>query len=369
MNHARNSGKVLFSVLNMGLGHATRSLPVILKFQDLNWEVFIASSGRSLAFLSNEIKNADFIELPDYGLYYSEKGVRISSLLTQIPRLLKKIFLEHKLTEALVNRNQISLVISDHRYGCYTLQVPSFFISHQLRFIAPTSIRYLEFIGVFFNRIFHGKYTGIIVPDAPKNGEGLLSGKLSYSTNQEKYFYPGTLSSIQREDSLQEDIDLFISISGPEPQRTVLERIIRSQIQNLGGSRVVALGIPESKFVESPGPNLKIYHHLRRSDMSNLMNRSRLIVTRAGYSSIMELAELGKKALLIPTPGQTEQVYLSQRLHELGFFYMVPQNEVALYRDISIAQSFPGIQNHFLTSQTLDNILAIIDKYVPIGKY
>jgi uncharacterized protein (TIGR00661 family) len=367
MNRAKYSGKVLFSILNMGLGHATRSLPIIIKLLDLNWEVFLASSGRSLTFLSREIKNATFIELPDYGLYYSEKGVQIGGILIKAPRLLKKICMEHKLTEALVKRKQIDLVISDHRYGCYSYRAPSFFISHQLRFIAPKSIRHLEFLGVFFNRIFHRKFTGIIVPDTRINHEGLLSGKLSYSTNQEKYFYPGTLSSIQRDESSEVDIDLFISISGPEPQRTVMERIVRSQVQNLSGSTIVSLGIPESQFVESPGPNLTIHHHLRRSEMESLMNRSRLIITRAGYSTIMELAELGKKALLIPTPGQTEQIYLSQRLQNLGYFYLVPQEEVSLQRDISIAKGYPGIKNHFSTSQTLVNILDILEKFVPIG--
>jgi predicted glycosyltransferase len=79
----------------------------------------------------------------------------------------------------------------------------------------------------------------------------------------------------------------------------------------------------------------------------------------------MELAELGKKALFVPTPGQTEQMYLAQRYKNLGWFHSVSQQELDLKRDTGTAASCSGIPHSFSTAETLSMILPLLTGAVP----
>ncbi len=359
-----NSGPaVLISVLNMGLGHATRSLPVIRHFQEKDWTVFLASSGRSLIFLRQELPGLTFLELPDYNLEYSPKGVSLSRLIVRLPALLRKISTENEMINNWVRERNISMIISDHRYGCYSPAVPSFFLSHQLTFIAPGCFRPMEFIGRWFNRQFHRKYSAVLVPDEKNDGMGLLTGRLSFFPEEGEYYFCGILSSVQKMNQVLRNPILF-SVSGPEPQRSVFEQLLRSQLDKIPGKKVIALGKPESDQIERPDADTTIYHHLSRSEMGKVMNSSEFIVTRPGYSTIMELAELGKKALFIPTPGQTEQLYLARRMKDAGWFHYVSQKEMDLSRDIPVSKQYPGFPRKFETGTSLNRISELIQNYL-----
>lgn len=356
--------KILFTILNMGLGHVSRSLPLINDLRSRGIQLYIGSSGRSLLFLQDEVQNTGFIELPDYELTYSQKGVSLPILFSQIPSLLGKIHQEHNVIESVIERENINLVLSDHRYGCYSHQVPSIFISHQLRFITPPYLRLFEFVGTGFNKWFHQKYDKVVVPDILKGSEGIISGKLSRQDHDKKYFFTGIMSSLYKMENCQQDIDILISVSGPEPQRTIFEQIVRSQMEMMEGNIIVLLGKPESGVIEEPRGHLKIIHHASRKLMNDLLNRAKLVVTRPGYSTIMEIAELGKKALFIPTLGQTEQLYLAERLVKNGWFYSVSQNKLNLSKDIRIANKYPGFPQKFSTRQSLSMIWELIEPYL-----
>ncbi len=358
--NTRKRPSIFFAVLDMGLGHATRTLPVIRHLITKNWEISVGSSGRSLRFLQREVPNLRWIELPNYGLSYTQKGVRISRLFGSLPDVYQAILMEHHITEQLVSDHHIDMIVSDHRYGCYSRKVPSFFLTHQVRFHTPGWLRPAQLLGFWFNRYFHKKYTSVLIPDEPGENQGLLSGKLSRIPPTSSCQFCGILSSIRYERA-KEDIDLFISISGPEPQRTVLEEKIRPQVMGLSGKIIMALGKPESEVVETPKDSLRIHHHLVRSKMQYFYNRTKLIVCRPGYSTLMELAELGKKALLVPTPGQTEQLYLAERMKKMGYFYSTKQTDLDLERDIPVARQFTGIPVQYRTSQSVEKIFRILN--------
>jgi UDP-N-acetylglucosamine:LPS N-acetylglucosamine transferase len=349
--------KVLFTILDMGLGHATRSLPVIKKFIELKWEVFIGSNGRSQTFLKKELPQVVFFDFPDYGLKYSKNGVEIFKILFQLPLVFKKIVEEHSLVKHLVYRKNVNLIISDQRFGCFHHSIPSYFITHQLRFIAPPLFRPFEILGKVFNRLFHDCFKGILIPDVQSNGNGLLTGRLSELNQKKKYCFTGILSSIERLTGGEEDIDIFCVISGPEPQRTIFEKMILEQIPGIPGKKVIALGKPESRGIKRVGKNLTIYDHLGRNKMRENFNRSRLIICRSGYSTVMELAELRKKALLVPTPGQTEQNYLANRFFKNNWFYYTKQNQLNLNQQISKALKYSGIPFQLSTEQAVKTII------------
>lgn len=356
------TGKVYYTVLNMGLGHASRSTPVIKKFVAQNWQVLIGSNGRALQFLHREFPDLNFVETPDYGISYTKSSWLLPKLFLQTPAILQKIHAEHQFTARIVKKFFPDIIFSDHCYGAYHTHVPSFFISHQLYFSVPPPFWVFRSIPAQFNLLFHRKFNRILIPDQRENETGLLSGGLSQIKKEDvKYNYVGILSSLKKTADT-ENIDILFSISGPEPQRTIFQKIILRQIKELPGKKVVLLGkSEESKLLDST-EDCDTYTHLPREKLQKLYNRSKLIVSRPGYSTLMELAELGKKALFVPTPGQTEQKYLADYVHKRGWFYSVRQKGLQLTKAIARAKRYPGLFLPEATQKSVDTIWSdIID--------
>ena len=342
-----NRKRVLFSVLNWGLGHATRSIPLIKALKKKN-ELFIASTGRSLILLEQEFPEITFFDLPDYKVRHTKNGfLLIPFLALQVPFILFRIIKEIIQTEKLVKKYNIDLIISDNRYGVFSRFIPSFFITHQLRFKLPKVLKKFEFLSEWYNRLFFKRYKRIFIIDSKENQS--LSGELSNKgkiTHHNKLVYLGILSSITRNNQSNpiNAIDVLFSISGPEPQRTYFEKTILNQINKIDGRKVVVLGKPDDTSSYKRLNDLEIYSHVSREKMSELMNRAKLIVSRSGYSTVMEIVALGKKALLVPTPGQTEQEYLADYYQYKGLFHIASQKNLDLKKEIDIAQNF-GVSN------------------------
>jgi UDP-N-acetylglucosamine transferase subunit ALG13 len=275
--------------------------------------------------------------------------------------VLEKIRLENTLTRQLVEDKKINVILSDHRYGCYHQTIPSFFLTHQIRFIAPGILRPFEFLGLWFNQYFHKKYTGVIIPDYRENGQGQISGRLSKLNRDSTGHFCGILSSVTKENYPQ-DIDAVFAVSGPEPQRTVLEELLFSQIDKIPGKKALVLGKPEKSGPRKFSKGVEVYEYATRSLMQNLFNRSRLIIARSGYSTLMEILELRKKALFIPTPGQTEQVYLAKRLEQKGYFYGVSQDRLNLAVQIPEALKYQGFPGKFKTEDSVKIIFELLSE-------
>ncbi len=359
-----SQGRVFYSVLNMGLGHAARSLPIIREFINRDWQILIGSSGRALAFLQRELPELQFARLPDYGIRYSRNGWLLPKLAAQLPVVLSRIWQENKSCWQIVHAFSPDLILSDHCYGINNPGIPSFFLSHQINFAMPKGFDFVQPLPAQFNFHFHKHFKAVFIPDSADTDGGLLSGNLSRTPAiPGKYHHCGILSSVERQ-SLTEDLDVFITISGPEPQRSILEDLVLDQVHKLAGKIVVAMGKSESAAPVYESNRLQIYPYLTREQMTRCYNRARLVVTRPGYTSLMELAELGKKALLIPTPGQTEQLYLARRLEQKGWFYSVPQQRLDLPRDLQIAQTFSGL---FLPNATHRAVKYIFERILNVA--
>jgi uncharacterized protein (TIGR00661 family) len=326
---------ILFSIMGWGLGHATRCIPMINSLLKDN-EVILASNGRALTFLRQEYPKLRCIAFPDYAVMYpKKKNMLLLYLIIQIPSILTKLFREYKITQNIVNDYKINLIISDCRYGVFSKRIPTYFITHQLRFQLSSIFKLLEPFGALFNSFMFKFYSGIIIPDIISlvnlTGDLTHKGKIS---NHQKLHFLGAFCNVSKLD-LAEDIDYFISISGPEIQRTLFEELILSQVSLLPGKKVVVLGKPdESSKKNQSNDNITIYNHVNRSKQNELLNRASFIICRSGYTSIMELIALRKTALLIPTPGQTEQEYLARHYNELGLFYVAQQKNLNLLNEL-----------------------------------
>jgi len=337
-------GSVLFTPLNWGLGHAMRDIPVIKKLLLHDHEVTIAACGNALTVLQREFPSCRFIEFEDYPSPYSSGRFFLPKLAVYFPTLLRAVARERKQTERIISRNHYDLVISDNRIGVYSSKVPSLFITHQLHYHLPAWFWPAELFASALNGFHHGKFDRVIVPDNPP---GLLSlaGKLSRPDSAAagaRAYFAGILSSTPKLD-IPADLDYLVLISGPEPQRTRLEEILLPMAQELDGHSVVLLGSPQRKSGVTGSGGCSVRTYVTNEEKAALMNRAKFVICRSGYTTMMELAELKKKAgLFIPTPGQTEQEYLSWYYEHKGWFFSKSQYDLDLPADIGTARKYAG---------------------------
>lgn len=353
--------RILYGIGSWGLGHATRSVPVVRALLDAGHEVTIASSGRALALLRPEF--GDHCELLDWPhvpqtLGYSALGFYVRSA-SAIPLMLKTMLDERSRTRDFVRRRRVERIVSDNRYGVAHPEIPSFHIAHSLHFIAPRRMAVIEGWLEAFNYHWFRGLRRVIVPDTP---EDRLAGDLAHGLHlfpPGLLMYAGVLSRLRRRET-ETDLDLFVTLSGPEPQRTILERIVRRQLSGFSGRAVVARGAPDRATVERQN-GCTIYGYLDASAQEEMMNRARLSVGRAGYSTIMDLAEVERPAVLIPTPGQTEQVYLAAYHDARGSICGIGQHRFQLDRDAALAVRRPGPRTRVKTEVAVRQIVGLIE--------
>lgn len=339
--------KVLICPLDWGIGHATRMVPVIRKFMNAGCEVVIAGSGRSLEYLKIEFPQTEFIVLEGKSIQYASGKWLIIKLMSELPSLLFYIFREHTRLKKIVRDRKIDLVISDNRYGCWHPEIPSVFITHQLSVQLPDYLRPAESFVRKVNYWFIRRYTKCWIPDfEPRMG---LAGALSHPEKMpQNATYIGILSRFSSmitplHDAIPPSIDLLVLLSGPEPQRTSFEQLIIQQLNPLPLTSVLVRGTPgEGPETESKG-NLHIFSHLLGEQLLQLMIRAKIVVCRSGYSTIMDLVTVGKKAILVPTPGQTEQEYLANYLLKKKIYFSMAQDQFDIIYARELSVNFPGM--------------------------
>jgi UDP:flavonoid glycosyltransferase YjiC (YdhE family) len=350
--------QVLLSPLSWGLGHAMRDIPIIKTLLEHDHEVTIAACGNALTVLRQEFPRCRFIGLEDYPAPYSSGSLFLPKFFLYLPVLLRAVSDERKNLERLLAKDRYDLIISDNRLGMYSSEVPSLFITHQLHYHMPFALWPVELFALRINTYLHRKYDRIIVPDNPPGPES-LAGKLALPGSADtrfRAFFSGILTGVQKQDC-REDLDYLVLISGPEPQRTKLEEILLPAILKLDGKSVVLLGSPKSKTVITGTESCTVKGYVSNEEKVQLMNRAKFVICRSGYTTMMELAELHKiNGLFIPTPGQTEQEYLSWYYQKQGWFHSQSQYRLNLAVDIPAARGYSGFPEMSSTAENVQRL-------------
>ena len=332
--------RILVAPLNWGLGHATRCIPIIDALIAHDFEPIIASDGIALELLKKEFPNLRFLELPSYNITYSKKanGFKLK-LIKDSPHLLKTIKNEKKLIKEFITTEKISGIISDNRFGVRHKSVPSVFITHQLKVLSGNT--------TWFSSKLHQeiikKFDECWVPDY--SGNPNLSGDLGHINDTIKSLkYIGPLSRFQKQD-LPKKFDLLVILSGPEPQRTLLQDKLLKDLSLFSGEVCFIKGIVERDQLIFKEKNLTIYNFMTSGQLEEAINSSTLILSRSGYTSIMDYDKLEKKAFLIPTPGQFEQEYLAKKLKSEHIAPSADQDgfKIEMLNDII---NYSGFKNH-----------------------
>lgn len=307
---------ILICPLNWGLGHATRCVPIIKDLTNQGNKVIIAADEGPLAFLQKEFPDHEFIKFPGFSPKYSRSNTQVFRMMRAFPGALCDFRRDHKTVESIVKNYNIDTVISDNRFGCWSKQAHSVFMTHQLHIQVPKVWKWATPIINLFNNSYIKKYDEVWVPDV--EDEPSLGGKLSHpALNGVNTKYIGHLSRFSSDNqSFTEKTNKFLVIlSGPEPQRTMFENIVLKQARETKDNILILRAKPDSSELLRDVPdNASMFNHVDDDMFVKLVNSAEIIICRGGYSSLMDLKALGRTAFLVPTPGQTEQEYLARHL-------------------------------------------------------
>ena len=345
--HTNRPLHVLVAPLDWGFGHATRCIPIIRYLLEKNCVVTLAAEGPVAVLLRSNFPELKIVRLRGYRISYSKNSRTFApKILAQIPKILRSIKRERLWLSQLADEYKFDLVISDNRYGLKTAGLYSVIMTHQLQIKSGK--------GLLADRILKSVHYPMlekfdecwVVDEASPQG---LGGSLSHpGTIPSNAKYIGLLSQLNpmAEKVVADKKNILVLLSGPEPMRGILEQKILSQASEQKEYHfTVVAGNPSASVPVDMPEHIRYKTHLNAPQLTGLLNESALVVCRSGYSTLMDLAVMHKKALLIPTPGQSEQEYLGKRLHTQGVCLCQKQSSLNLQKDIPDAFNYPGFCN------------------------
>jgi len=352
-NSSAKGPKILIAPLDWGLGHATRCIPIIKELLHQKCDVWVAAAGDQKKLLHEEFPYIRFVEIPGYGIKYGKnRASTLLELLLSIPKILIRIKRENRWLRTFMARERPDAIISDNRYGLYAKGVSTVFITHQLHIMTPFG----AWADSLLQRINYrkiGRFSRCWVPDL--KGESSLAGSLSHpaALPDVPTSYIGILSRLEKVTPAL-ICDLLILLSGPEPQRTIFEQLLLAQLPAFSGKIIMVRGLP-GRLPEKAAacgeaaqvPEISrqgqwtIYDHLPARELNAIITGAAMTISRAGYSTVMDLMKLGKKAILVPTPGQIEQEYLGKYLSGKGLAFCAQQKGFVLKEVLQRAAEFP----------------------------
>jgi hypothetical protein len=366
-----SSRRALFAVSSLGLGHASRTLVVIRAYLQRGYEITVVSSGGALGFLRLELGDSPavrFEEMADYPPLERGTGWRLYwYLLVDLLKTLRMMRQEHRQVQA--TAADYDFIFSDGRYGFYSRWTPSFILSHQIAFIPPRGLREASWLTENTNVAALRKFDCLFIPDYPGPARN-LAGHLAHTHNVYRcpHRYIGILSSYQHL-NVEQDIDYLFVISGYlSEHKGSFVRSLLEQARELPGRKVFVLG--------SEGGDEALYERYRRDDIEiyplasgaqrqELFNRARRVISRAGYTTVMDLVEHDKRALLIPTPNQTEQEYLGIYLSNQRYFVSRSQQSgMTLAPAMAECEQTRLFDAPWKTNESTNRIMDTIDEWL-----
>lgn len=327
--------------LDWGLGHATRCFPLIHELLAQGADVWLAGEGAQAALFKEAFPELPLLKLPGYQVEYAKtkRGLALK-LILQIPRILNSIRQENRWLKKTVRRHQIDAVISDNRYGLHHPHIPCIFITHQLCIKVPMgkkAERWLQKI----NYRYIQRFSACWIPDH-KAAPG-LAGELSHPDILPgiPVTYIGPLSRFEKTTAAEVPDQLLVLLSGPEPQRTLLEEKLIAELVHYNGNATLVRGLPGNTSMMPSTNMIRIYNHLPAAALNEELQKAALVICRSGYSTLMDLGALQKKSVLVATPGQTEQEYLSVLQQQQQTACAADQSSFSLTAVLKASNDFP----------------------------
>ncbi len=355
--------RILVAPLDWGLGHATRCIPIINELIARNVEVVIAADNRPAELLKKEFPQLEHVRFPGYNITYPNAGNMAWTMFRQLPKLLHGIKSEHEELERIIVRYNIDAVISDNRWGAYSSKVPSIYIVNQLRILLSQYLRWGQSIVDHANKKLIAAYQELWIPDfdTPDNFLGELAHPSLRTSNT---YFIGPISRLKRIERKEKTLDILVVLSGPEPQRTLFEQLLITQLRSTTYRSKLVRGTPERNDEVHLTEYLTVVNSMTTNELSEAIASAHTIISRPGHSTIMDLTHLGAKPIFVPTPQQTEQEYLAKRLKERKICYSETQDSFSLERAMIEHRSYSGFtvtnNKQIVLKERLDKLLETI---------
>jgi len=355
---------ILIAPLDWGLGHATRCMPLIDLLIKKKHRVIIAGNGDSFYLLKERYPNLTFYELPGYNISYAAGKNAAFYALLQTPKILQTITKENKVVEEIIKKEKIDLIISDNRYGVRNDKIKSIFICHQIALQAPNAMRFMNPFFLRLHLMQIQNFDALWIPDEEQedNISGKLSHDISFKITTTYIGIQSRFSGLKKERSFIDEMDfsILVVLSGPEPQRTFLENKLKKEFENIHEKVLLVQGKTE-KQTTTIEENITSISYLNTKDLFTALQKAAVIICRSGYSTVMDLAVLGRKAILIPAQGQTEQEYLSKILANKGFAVECLQDDLHIKNALEKLKLIDGFPFYETSTEKIE---AELEKYL-----
>lgn len=304
---------ILVAPLNWGLGHATRCIPIIHALIKQDLKVLIASDGAALQLLEKEFPQLETVTLPSYNIRYPKNARYFKTrILFKTLHILKTIKRERQQVATMINEHNIVGIISDNRWGVRNKKTPSIFLTHQIQVLSGNTTKLTS---AMHQRTIK-KFNWCWVPDVP--GKPNLSGVLGHANASGiPVQYIGSLSRM-KPIKIATKYDILILLSGPEPQRSLFEEKLIKEFKDDNRVIYMVRGVIEKEQTSTNFGTISAVNFLTTEALEKAINQSKLVISRSGYTTIMDLSVLGKKVFFVPTPGQYEQEYLAKKFKDEG---------------------------------------------------
>jgi uncharacterized protein (TIGR00661 family) len=338
-------------------------VPVVRELVRNGVEVILAADGRPLELLRKEFPELRYIRLTGYDIGYQKSGNFTGQIIRQIPKIIRSYIEERKALDQIIDEEKIDAVISDNRFGLHNKKIYSVFVTHQTSIIMPKGWKWFEKILYYLNRSLIERFNECWIPDleGDKNLTGDLTRKYPLPKNAK---FIGLLTRMSATESNLK-YDLLMLLSGPEPQRTIIEELLREQAKYFSEKILMVRGVAERNEKRRVNKNFEVVDFMTSEDLNKAIASSALVVSRSGYSTVMDLAVMQKKAIFIPTPGQTEQEYLAFLFMSMGIAYSEAQSSFNLSRAVQKSSAYSGFieQSDSDLHQHIQSLLRMIDKH------
>ena len=338
--------RVLVAPLDWGLGHATRCIPIIDELLKQDAEVFVGAYGDGLLLLKEAYPQLTFVDLPGVKIRYQKNGSFALNLFFQLPKLLRSIKRENIQLSKLIDEYLIDIVISDNRFGLYSREVKTVFITHQLRIIMPQVFKLFQPLVDWLNYKYINRFNVCWIPDA--EGVENLGGKMSHPILKPTtpLMYLGAITRMHRKHSEEKKWTAIAVLSGPEPQRTLFEEKLIRQMQTCEGKFLIVRGKADYKS-STVINNVSLINYLNSTELEREIGVAEVLICRSGYSTLMDLTALQIPAIMVPTPGQTEQEYLAESLTQKKIYFSSGQAKFQLLTALQLYSKFTNKLNNY----------------------
>ncbi|MCU4176496.1 glycosyltransferase [Carboxylicivirga sp. N1Y90] len=332
---------ILISPLNWGLGHATRLIPIIHKLRNDGHTCIISGESPSIDILKETFPELEYIYTKGFRVKFSKGSQQWLKLLFQLPSFISSIYKDKNQVEKIIAKNNIDIIISDNRYGFRNSAIPSIIISHQTSPETGPKFKWINWTSTKIITTLINQFDALWIPDSQTSTN--LSGRLSSAKTKIPTNYIGLLSRLSvtnenTEKSTKLAPDRLVILSGPEPQRSILEQLLIDKFSESNLSTLILQGLPGQKNQKPAIGSVSFMANCQSFQLKQLLKASKTIICRSGYSTLMDLFVMNRRAILIPTPGQYEQEYLADRLNDFFGFKSISQSQIHLLPETEFKQ-------------------------------